>query len=55
MSEVSGHVSSQNGSQICPSTQFDMGLFPSLSQVYVPNSTLGIDGLMGINVNFGHL
>ena len=33
----------------------DMGLFQSFSKVYVPNITLEIDGLIGINVNFGHL
>ena len=36
----------------CP---LDMGLFQSLSQVCAPNITLKIDGLIGINVNFGHL
>ena len=36
----------------CP---LDMGIFISLSQVYVPNITLEIDGIIGININFGHL
>ena len=33
----------------------DMGHFQSLPQVYVPNVTLETDGLISINVNFGHL
>ena len=64
MSKVSGHVSTQNGSQICPSTLYgrffgpcplDMGLSnPSFSLrcMYVPNITLEIDGLISINLNF---
>ena len=66
LSKVSGHVSTQNGFQInsvpplhfeglfrpCP---IDMGLFQSLSKVYIPHITLEIDGLIGSNVNFGHL
>ena len=36
----------------CP---LDMGLCQSFSQVYVPNILLEVEGLIGINVNFGHL
>ena len=36
----------------CP---LDMGVFHSISQVSVPNITLEIDGIIGININFGHL
>ena len=51
MSEVNGHVSTQNGSQICPSTPFggflwtlsnQHGSFQSFSKMYVPNIILEI-------------
>ena len=64
VTEGSGHVSTQNGFHICPSLHLggffgpcplDMGLFQTLSYMYVPSIILEIDGIISINVNFGNL